>query len=79
MTKIPKKVKNTTLLELGVVAIIFNIALGIINYISCKQNSFMTSCSFFGLNSGIGDIIGSNIIMIIGIILIIIYKKKYHK
>jgi len=74
-----EKKHSTVLLELGIVAIIFNIALGIINYISCKQNFFMTSCSFLGLNSGIGDIIGSNIITIIGIILIIIYKKKYHK
>lgn len=71
------KKHNTVLLELGVVAIIFNIALGIINYISCKQNPFMTSCSFFGLNYGIFGILGYNFISIIGIILIIIYRKKY--
>ena len=74
-----KKNHSTTLLELGIVAIVFNIALGIINFISCKQNPYMYKCSFFGFNIGIGEIIAYNIITIVGIILIVIYIKKYHK
>lgn len=72
-----KKNHSTTLLELGIVLIIFNTILGIINFISCKQNSYMNSCSFLGFNYGIFYILGYNFISIIGIILIIIYRKKY--
>ena len=72
-----KENHSTTLLELGIVLIIFNTILGIINFISCKQNPYMNSCSFLGFNYGILDIVGYNFISIIGIILIIIYRKKY--